>query len=167
VQDDPETQGILAGRFKRRWLKNRNAVNIGAQALSIYRKAFASAKAADQTEEAYYNGINAAYLDFALGGQGYKSIAEEVRTICQTMQTVDYWSAATLAEAHLLLEEYDAALRAYQTARQQRHGPRHWTSTGQQALDILERQGNPPPAQDIVALFRDIKQDYMATGSPV
>ena len=166
VQDDPETQGILAGRFKRRWLKDRNAVNIGAQALNIYRKAFASAKATANTEEAFYNGINAAYLDFALGGQDYKSIAEEVRAICEAIQAPDYWSVATLAEARLLLRQYDAALKAYQGARQQQHGPRHWTSTGQQALDIVERQGNPPATQDIVALFRDIRQDYMATGSP-
>ena len=165
VQDDPETQGILAGRFKRRWLKNRNAVNIGAQALKIYREAFASAKAASDDDQAYYNGINAAYLDFALGGQDYKSIAAEVRAICDSIQPPDYWSVATLAEARLLLGEYDGSLKAYQAAREQPHGSRHWTSTGQQALDIVQRQGNPAAAQEIVALFRDIKQDYMASRS--
>ena len=167
VQDDSETQGILAGRFKRRWLKDRNAVSIGRQALNIYRKAFASAKAAADTDQAFYNGINAAYLDFALGGQDYKTIAEEVRAISAAKQDPDYWSTATLAEAQLLLAKYDEAVESYQAARQQPHGPRHWTSTGQQALDIIERQCNPPAAQVIVALFRDTKQDYLATGAPI
>lgn len=161
VQNDPETQGILAGRFKRQWLKSRNSASLGRRVYDLYKAAYESAKKASDSGQSFYNGINAAYMDFALGGNDYKAMAGEVLQICESLESPDYWSEATRAEADLLLRNYPDADEAYNKARLNcYHEARHWSSTGQQALDIVRRQGNPPGSQVIVDRFRDIKQDY-------
>jgi hypothetical protein len=45
VQNDPEPQGILAGRFKRQWLKNPTAAQLGWRTLQLYEAAFEAARA--------------------------------------------------------------------------------------------------------------------------
>jgi pimeloyl-ACP methyl ester carboxylesterase len=158
LQGDPETQGILAGRFKRQWLKSRNSDSLGWRAHDLYKAAFESAKPANPGQ-AFYNGINAAYMSFALGGDDYPGLANEVLMICQNLERPDYWAVATGAEAHLLLRHYDQAAQAYQDASRREHPKRHWSSTGQQALDILRRQGDPPAAEPIRAMFAHIVPD--------
>jgi pimeloyl-ACP methyl ester carboxylesterase len=161
VQDDPETQGILAGRFKRRWLKDQKAHGIGRQALDLYQKALSAAEEQGDTDQAFYNGINAAYLSFALGGQDFSRLAQDVLAICDGKLQPDYWCEATRGEAYLLLGDYQKATTSYEEARRRLVAQRHWTATGQQARDILERQHNPPGAESIIALFSDVKPDYL------
>lgn len=160
VQNDPETQGILAGRFKRQWLKSRSAVSLGWKIYDLYNTAYGLAKAAKSSDQAFYNGINTAYMSFALGGREYTGLAKEVLQICEGIAMPNYSSEATRAEAHLLLGDYAKSDEAYNSAIRFAHEARHWSSTGQQALDIIKRQGNPPESQVIVATFRDIKHDY-------
>jgi len=165
VQNDPETQGILAGRFKRQWLKKRDSVALGWKVYDLYKTAYDSAKGAADPDQEYYNGINAAYMSFALGGNEYQGLANEVLEITERLATPSYWSEATRAEAHLLLGKYAAAAAAYDSARRHRHETRHWSSTGQQALDIVNRQGNPPDSEVITEKFRGIRPDYPAANS--
>jgi hypothetical protein len=113
--------------------------------------------------QSFYNGINTAYMSFALGGDDYTVLAKEVLQICQGLKTPNYWSEATRAEALLLLGNHDEANKVYNSAMRYAPEARHWTSTGQQALDIIKRQGNPPESQVIADRFHDIKQDYQAT----
>jgi len=162
VQNDSETQGILAGRFKRHRLKNQSSAGIGWQAYNLYKQAFDSAKKEMplNVDQAFYNGINAAYLSFALGEKDYIALAEEVLTICKSHESPDYWCAASSAEAHLLLGHYEEAENEYRAALKHAPPQRYWTTTGQQALDIIRRKGMPEAAQGTVNLFRDIKADY-------
>jgi hypothetical protein len=160
AREDPETQSILAGRFKRQWLKSRRSPALGQRTLRLYQAAFQRATELGQEGQIAYNGVNAAYMSFALGDETYKGLARDVLTACQHISTPDYWTEATRAEAYLLLHAYIDAAQAYRGAQNREHPGRHWSSTGQQALDIIERQGNPPEALDIIELFKDIERDY-------
>lgn len=160
AREDPVTQGILAGRFKRQWLKSRRSPVLGQRTFRLYQAAFQRATQLGQEGQIAYNGINAAYMSFALGDEIYKSLARDVLAACQQTSTPDYWTDAARAEAYLLLREYIDAAKAYRRAQYREHPGRHWSSTGQQALDIIERQGNPPEALDIIDLFQDIERDY-------
>lgn len=160
AREEPETQGVLAGRFKCQWLKSRRSHALGQRTFLLYQAAFQRATELGRQDQITYNGINAAYMSFALGDETYKNLAREVLIACQQISTPDYWTDATRAEAYLLLQEYIDAAKAYREAHYREHPGRYWSSTGQQALDIIERQGNPPEASDIIDLFKDIEQDY-------
>jgi pimeloyl-ACP methyl ester carboxylesterase len=161
MQSDPETQGILAGRFKRQWLKSQSLPRLGERARALYDQAFATAQRHHSKDQSFYNGINAAYMAFALGDAGYREIAEKVRAICEEIKPRDYWSEATRGEAWLLLQNYNEAVVAYAAAqRHQGHTPRGWSSTGQQALDILRRQSDPPAGYTVRQLFTAIHRDF-------
>jgi tetratricopeptide (TPR) repeat protein len=165
LRSDPETLGILGGRFKRQWLKTETKPQIGYRALDLYRKALALARADELPNQIYYNGINVAYLLFALGEDGYQPLTEEVLAICELLSEPDYWSDATRGECFLLLRRYPEAREAYNAAARRQHESRHWTSTGQQALDILKRQGDPQEAAAVAALFQRIRPDFRPSGS--
>jgi pimeloyl-ACP methyl ester carboxylesterase len=161
LQSNPETQGILAGRFKRQWLKSQSLPRLGERSRALYEQAFVTAQNDDSKDQAFYNGINAAYMAFALGDVSYSALAEKVRVICEDIKPRDYWAEATLGEAWLLLQNYDEAVKAYDAARRhQGHTPRGWSSTGQQALDILRRQGDPPAGDTVRRLFATIHRDF-------
>jgi len=159
VPNDPETKGILAGRFKRQWLKSCSSLPLGWRSHNLYKEAFESAIKGGDANQAFYNGINAAYLSFALGGNDYTALANEVLGICQGLEPPDYWAKATCAEAYLLLGKYKEAAQAYEEAKRYEHRPRHWSSTGQQALNIINRQRNVPEAESIRAMFATINPD--------
>lgn len=151
---DAETQGILAGRFKRQWRKNRTADAIGWRAFDLYYEAFTlSGQGNPDTDQRLYNGINAAYLEYVLGGNRYRDLAREVLKACELKKPADYWSLAAEGEAYLLLEEHERALAAYQASTRFVRGPRYVTTTGQQALHIIRQQGDPEEAGAIKGLF--------------
>jgi tetratricopeptide (TPR) repeat protein len=158
LRSDPETLGILGGRFKRQWLKSERKPQVARRALALYEEARGIAEKAKRIEQVFYNGINAAYLAFAIGDR-FEEKAEAVLEVLRTY-TPDYWSEATRAEALLLLTRYPEALAAYQSASRCDHAPRHWSSTGQQALDILRRQGRPQQGAEIERLFGDVLRDF-------
>ncbi|MSV28099.1 MAG: alpha/beta fold hydrolase [Bryobacterales bacterium] len=160
LRSDPETQGILAGRFKRQWLKAGRNQQVARRALALYESARDEAHRQNRADQAIYNGINAAYLKFAIGEDGYQAMADEVLKVTEAVSKPDYWSEATRAECLLLLQRYPEARAAYRSADRMDHAGRHWTSTGQQALDILERQGRPAEGGGIADLFRSIRPDF-------
>lgn len=160
LRSDPETLGILGGRFKRQWLKTEARPQIGYRALALYDEALDLARAAERPDQIYYNGVNAAYLRFVLGETEYQPLTQEILAVCESLPRPDYWSDATRAECLLLLRRYPEARQAYDSAARRPHEPRHWTSTGQQALDILKRQGDPQEGTAVARLFRQIRPDF-------
>ena len=150
VRDLSETLGIRGGRLKRQWLLTPNRRAVGLQALNTYRAGYESAKLANDIDQLIYNGINVAYMTFALGEPGSEGIALEVLQCCDQQANPDYWTAATRAEGLLLLRRYADALQAYQHAIGQSPFPRYVGTTWVQASDILRRQGNPPEAQLLI-----------------
>jgi hypothetical protein len=45
-----------------------------------------------------YNGINAAYMSFALGSTDYDTVATEVLAACEKRSPTNYWIEATRAD---------------------------------------------------------------------
>ncbi len=165
LRSDPETLGILAGRFKRQWLKTESKPQIGHRAYDLYMQALDLARKEEDEDQVYYNGVNAAYLGFALGEPGFEPLAREILAVCESLPDPSYWSEATRAECFLLLRRYPEAQDAYGAAKSRDHEPRHWTSTGQQALDILRRQGSPDEGKAVLGLFGRIRPDFQAAPS--
>jgi class 3 adenylate cyclase len=116
------------------------------KAHSFYLRAF-------ELSGAYYPAINAATV--ALWQQNRKTaceLAEKVKGLCRAVlqkDPEDYWAAATIAEAELILsieegEVSHAALSYYQRASAIAHHLRHWgdlSSTRRQAKLICELTG--------------------------
>lgn len=152
VGKDPETIGILAGRFKRQWRKREQA-RLGWQAFNLYREGFEVAREHGPLDKATYNGVNAAYLNFALGDGEYRTLAQQTLDLCSGMPQADYWVAVTQAEALLLLGQYEDAYAAYLRAERLVPTSRQQRVAGEQAQDIIKRQGHPPAATSIASLF--------------
>src|SRR6185436_8371363 len=101
LQDVPETLGILGGVLKRQWMKS-GSDKVGRDSHNTYARAFKSAKGPPIfVDQAYYNGINFAYMNFAFGGNEFEATAKEVLVICDSIELEkrNYWSEATRAEA--------------------------------------------------------------------
>jgi pimeloyl-ACP methyl ester carboxylesterase/tetratricopeptide (TPR) repeat protein len=153
VRDLSDTIGIRAGRIKRQWLKYP-VPTVGQRALNLYETAFRAAQVApDSLGQALFNGINTAYMAFALGKPSYVNLSTEVLNLCQMQPHPDYWTDVTRAEAHLLLRNYLEAVQAYEKALNHAPAPRYLSTSARQALDIIQRQGNPPEAQVVTGLI--------------
>jgi len=116
--DDEETLGILARTYKEEWLQSRDPESMKhylALAFETYRKCFASTGG-------YYPGINAATLATLLGKSGTaKKIASIVCKDClqkladpEERNGAEYYLTATLAEAYLILKDYERADKYYE-----------------------------------------------------
>ncbi|MDQ1278293.1 MAG: Guanylate cyclase protein, partial [Thermodesulfobacteriota bacterium] len=114
---DEETLGILARTYKEEWLQSCDPKNVKkylSLAFETYRKCFINTGG-------YYPGINTATLATLLGkSKTAKKIASLVGKEClekladpQERNNGEYYLTATLAEAYLILEEYDKAQEYY------------------------------------------------------
>jgi class 3 adenylate cyclase len=115
---DEETLGILGRVYKEMWLaagdgdRKHPALRT---ARDLYMKAF-------RLSRGYYSGINAASLSMLLGeAAAARRLAHAVIRACQerlrARTSGQYWAAAALGEAHLLLGEQEEAVRWYGFAR--------------------------------------------------
>jgi len=115
--DDEESLGLLARTYKDLWLRSGNTQDL-KDAFDEYSKAY------NRSPERYWTGINAATLAFALkDGAGSRNLAEQVLRSCEELRAAqpekqDYWLAATMAEAELLLDHLPEAERRYAEARE-------------------------------------------------
>lgn len=158
---DAETQGILAGRFKRQWLKSPDGpMTIGWRAFNLYMEAFKLAEQERDVDQRMYNGINAAYLGFVLGGTDFEDIAQQVLAACAQKEPVDYWCLATKGEAYLLLGDELNALAAYNESLRLAPAPRYVSTTGQQALHVLSKRDDSPTTTAIKILFNQGTSHY-------
>jgi tetratricopeptide (TPR) repeat protein len=122
---DEETQGILAGVYKR--LAESHPSEAGVWLMrchETYRKGW---NRSERTNA--YLGINAAATALWLDLPGRaRAVAEEVRDLmedrrkcfqaCDPPRLMNYWDQVTLAEAYLLLKEFDLARQYYHAAVQ-------------------------------------------------
>jgi hypothetical protein len=122
---DAETLGILARTHKDLALRARKVASrtahLGA-AFSIYQRAYETARAAGEAGDARYTGINAAAIAVLRGDLATaRRIAGEVRTqslraLADPSAATDYWLAATLGEAALILDEPQESAAHYASA---------------------------------------------------
>jgi hypothetical protein len=122
---DAETLGILARTHKDLALRanqtDSRAAHLAA-AFSIYQRAYEHARAAGEVQDVGYTGINTATIavlqdELVIA----RRIAGEVRAQClraEASWTSDYWLAATLGEAALILGERAESTAHYARAAQ-------------------------------------------------
>lgn len=108
---DPETAGILGGRYKDLWLQSGARVHL-EKSHATYMDAF-------EASLNPYPGINAAATAFWLGDQALsQNIARRVLKLLQATppSARDCWHLATEAEAMLLLGDHNTANALYTKA---------------------------------------------------
>jgi tetratricopeptide (TPR) repeat protein len=110
TERDSETGGILAGRYRQRWIKSGYANNGDLRAaFEIYRETF------ERTKDSY-PGINAAATALQLGDRAEMlRIAQQVLVSLQAARAeeFDHWKFATMGEVYLLLGDLDNAKKWY------------------------------------------------------
>jgi len=122
--NDDETTGILAGVHKRVWLRTRDRQDSLKRACRIYTHGWRAGKMRSP-----YLGINAAATALWQGNlEEARFLAHEVRELLvgrravlesahvQQHLTLNFWDRVTLAEADLLLGNFDEARDAYNAA---------------------------------------------------
>ena len=133
---DPETLGLYARTFMDDYNATGNAASL-RKSRDMYAEAFVL------SPDNYYTGINAAaksvFLqtdeDRALGEKYAKDVQRQIGT-----QAIpgDYWMTATVAEAHLISGNYDAAARVYaQAVEQDPNDKGSHSSTWKQASKLM------------------------------
>lgn len=112
---DQETLGLLARTYKDLWLASANPVDL-TTARDAYLRAYRS------SPQHYWTGINAATLTYVMGERGgAQQLARDLLSACEealpAAQNDDaYWLTATIAEAHLVMEQAAEAERWYRKA---------------------------------------------------
>ena len=130
--------GVLAGRYKRSWLGKRLRPHF-ERALQLYNQGYAEAIAKDPVDhdQAYYHGINVAFLELA-GENGNRErarhLAAEVLEHCRQAQNpkLTLWRLATEGDALIILGRTKEALQKHTEASRCQMDP--W-----QALSIQEQ----------------------------
>jgi hypothetical protein len=151
---ETDPMGVLAGRLKRRWLAGRRRVD-AERAITLYRQAYEISAAAKNYSQAYYHGINLAFMELAYGSdyEAAKIVAAEVLDHC-SHSGGDRWKTGTIAEASLVLGETTAALSHYRDAMMELRSPWEIESMLQQALRVADLLGDDDAASGLDALYR-------------
>ncbi|HXO28253.1 MAG TPA: alpha/beta hydrolase [Thermoanaerobaculia bacterium] len=151
-----ELTGVLAGRRKRLWLADpEGSKSDGESAYTLYLAAFERAKSEKRPQQAFYNGINVAFLTLTLREDepGAATTAEEVLAYCSLGPPSDKWRLATEGEAHLYLRHQAQALARYAAALATEPDPREVDSMHQQALFVVRALGDEPTEVALRSLF--------------
>jgi pimeloyl-ACP methyl ester carboxylesterase len=152
--DSTDAMGVLAGRLKRRWLVERRSDD-AENASQLYQQTFAQAEKDARHDQAFYHGINVAFMQLAYRNQ--ESVAQEtakkVLEHCRAAK-LDVWRLATEGEAHLLLGNIDAAMSGYRAAVTCNPKPRQLDSIFQQAVRVASLVGNEAAADRLQQIFR-------------
>jgi hypothetical protein len=143
---DPETSGLLAGRYKQKWEQSGYANRTFLQAAwEVYREVF------ERTHDSY-PGINAAALALHVGEpeQGRRMAGDVLTSLDRTpVDEMDQWKLATTAEARLLIGHLDTAKRLYRKAvAKDPHAQRSIAVMRRQARLNLEALALPVDALD-------------------
>jgi tetratricopeptide (TPR) repeat protein len=108
---DAETSGLLAGRYKARWLQSKDPA-FRLRSYEAYRAAY------ERSGDAY-NGINAAAMALHCGDtpQRYLFAGQVAATLkARPVEKLDAWDKASLGEAYLLQDNFKEARHWYSQA---------------------------------------------------
>ncbi len=149
-----DAQGVLAGRLKRRWhVTGRKADSI--KAMELYRDAYEQSVEVENHAQAFYHGINVAYLLLAARKHGKEAEkwAERVLGHCE-LSPEDAWCFATQAEAALHLGDLEAAVTNFGRALEFGPSPRQVQSMAEQAFRVAVLRRHDRVIPQLEALFR-------------
>ena len=110
--------GTMGGRLKRNWLFSGRRKADAEGAKTYYARGYELANSAGDLRQAYYHGINLAFLGLVLDNQpkAARKLAAEVLALCDRCRAEgdgDEWVDATEGEAKLIQGDIDGALAAY------------------------------------------------------
>lgn len=161
-KDWTDAMGTLAGRYKRRWLVKRQESDAN-RAFELYKQAYDWSRKAERDDQAFYHGINIAFMELAYRGD-YERATQMARTVldhCARAKSKeppgsepDLWRLATEGEAHLFLGKIGPALDRYRQAVQTNPKPRHIDSMHQQAIYVASLLDYESAAQQLEEIFR-------------
>lgn len=142
-RDQLDPRGVLAGRLKRRWLLERRQVHF-ERALLLYRECRAAAIISENFSQAYYHGINVAFLllvSTADHDPVPQSAIEAARLALEHvgLAAPNPWATATRGEALLFLGQLDDAIAAYRIASRAARSVRDRNSMYVQASVVTVR----------------------------
>jgi tetratricopeptide (TPR) repeat protein len=142
---DPETSGLLAGRYKQIWL----ATGDNSYMYRSYEKYL---EAYERSGDAF-NGINATSMALHCGYAGKRSkLAQQVVDLLKDKprKDLDAWARASLAEGYLLLENFELASEWYASAAAKAAGlPQDIAVMRAQARRNLEAMGRGKNQMDV------------------
>jgi pimeloyl-ACP methyl ester carboxylesterase len=151
--EDTDPIGVLAGRLKRRWLAGHRRAD-AEKALELYRRGYAKSAGAGDHAQAYYHGINVAFMELAFGsGAAAEPVATEVLRHCEAARR-NRWRLATEGDANLILGETEKAMAGYRGALALDPSPREIDSMFQQALRLADLLENDEAAKQLTALYQ-------------
>ena len=138
-----DVQGVLAGRLKRRWLVTRTEANYQSAA-RLYRQAYDQAigNVPPDSDQAYYHGINLAFLElahaqnYAAAIQKARFLAAEVLSHCEKAQDPkqELWRLATEGDALTILGRWEEGLQRHRKASGKIQKPWQALSIEEQAI---------------------------------
>jgi len=138
--------GVLAGRYKRRWIVERRRADV-EMAMKLYGRGYseAAAKQPPDYDQAYYHGINLAYLELAYGGD-YRAGRERAKTVLEDCAKAvnpkgKFWRLASEGDAFLILGRKDEAFRKHAEAAQFDMDPWQALSIQEQAIRTADLCG--------------------------
>jgi hypothetical protein len=154
---DLDIWGVLAGRYKRRWLTNQQQSDFD-QAQDLYQKGYDAASSQDHYDagQAFYHGINLAYLKLAaqritqartLAGELPRHCAEYAKLTAKD----GFWRLATEGDAYTILGEKGNSLAKHNEAAKLEMNPWQALSIEEQAVRIADLCGWTDGEQDILA----------------
>jgi pimeloyl-ACP methyl ester carboxylesterase len=135
--------GVLAGRLKRRWWLTSSTADLD-DARKLYQGAYDQSieKTPPDHDQAYYHGINLAYL--AVAAQRDFKIAQPMasKVLEHVAQASDpglkHWRPATEGDALMILGRTDDAIAKHREAAAQELKPWEATSMEEQALRVAD-----------------------------
>jgi pimeloyl-ACP methyl ester carboxylesterase len=151
--------GVLGGRYKRRWLLEHRRVD-AEKALEMYRRGYerANAKNPPDHAQAYYHGINLAFMELAYGGDFHaaREWAGKVLEHCQLSDNPrePFWRVATQADAELILGHIDEGVKKHTEAARMPLQPWQALSIQEQAMRTADLSGcSPEQIKALAALY--------------
>jgi pimeloyl-ACP methyl ester carboxylesterase len=152
-----DAMGTLAGRLKRRWLRERREDD-GMRAMELYSQAHGLSENSDPAQ-AYYHAINIAFLKLVFNvslpeAQIWARRALEHCSAAAKIEMVpDAWRLATQGEANLLIGNFPEALLLYREAIATQPDPWQLESMYLQALETARQLKSRKVAADLAQTF--------------
>lgn len=116
AKDNTDLMGLLAGRYKRSYLKTFNKTD-GENALEYYKKSLGIAVSKENFNQVYYHAINLAFLSIVLEGNETLMIKYAKQALEATSNCRDnIWKFATIAEANMYIGDMTNAEEFYKKA---------------------------------------------------
>ncbi len=150
-----DAMGTLAGRLKRMWW-NEGIEKYARSALELYENAYNQAAAKDDHDQAFYHGINVAFMRLAYEQDeaGTREMAERVLEHCEKVTRPDAWCFATMGEANLYLGDTHEALRQCEKAVTLNPDPWQMKSMFDQAMHVAEALDDERVQNGLSRIFR-------------